>query len=171
VDSLIGGGVVAENLYIHMLNHPAAVPHLCWEVAPDGIEGLLVTTCAASSAPSTAKTEIRPFVGGLQLINQLKPVTFRWKSNGEQDIGLNADEVADAEPLMVTRNKKGEAEEVRHENLSAVFVSPFKEQQSQIAAQQEQLKRQQILLESKQKLIESLKKLVCGDHPESEVCK
>src|SRR5262249_40456187 len=108
---------------------------------------------------------------GLDVINRLKPVAFRWKSNGEQDIGLNTDDVAEAEPLMVTRNKKGEAEDVRHENLSAVFVSAFKEQQLQIATHQEQIKRQQVLLESQQKLIESLKKLVCGDHPESEVCK
>ena len=171
VDSLIGGGVVAENLYIHMLNHPAAVPHLCWEVAPDGIEGLLVTTCSASSGPSSAKTDIRPLVGGLEIVSRLKPVTFRWKLNGEQDIGLNTDEVAEAEPLMVTRNKNGEAEDVRHENLSAVFVSAFKEQQSQIATQQEQLKQQQLLLERQQKQIESLKKLLCGDHPEADVCR
>lgn len=171
VDSLIGGGVVAENLYIHMLNHPAAVPHLCWEVAPDGIEGLLVTTCAATSGPSSAKTDVRPFVGGLEVINRLRPVTFRWKANGEQDIGFNTDDVAEAEPLMVTRNKKGDPADVRHENLSAVFVSAFKEQQAQIASQQEQIKQHQLLLERQQKVIESLKRLVCGDHPESEVCR
>ena len=46
VNSAIGGGVLTSNLYIRQLNQSAALPHVCWKVAPDGVPGLLLTTGA-----------------------------------------------------------------------------------------------------------------------------
>ena len=167
VTSPIGGGVVGRNLYIRQLDQSAALPHLCWKTAPDGVPALLITTCTSASAPSSYKTDLQPFSGGLDTINRLKPMSFTWKENGRGDFGLSAEDVAAIEPLLVTRNAKGEVEDVKHENLSALFVNAFKEQQAQI-------KEQQLEIETLKKRLQevgALKSLVCLDHPSAAVCK
>jgi hypothetical protein len=171
VSSSIGGGVVGENLYIHQLNQPAALPHLCWMVAPDGVQGLLITTCTSSAAPSSYKTDLQTYTDGLEVIKRLQPMSFAWKEGGGRDFGLSAEAVAEVAPLMVTRNAKGEAEDVKHENLNALFINAFKEQQSQIITQQQQIKQHQSQLEKQQSLIDALRKLACLDHPGSDLCR
>ena len=85
------------------------------------------------------KTDPRPFTKGLNLINQLQPLTFKWKSDQSLDLGFAAEEVAKIDPLLVTHNQKGEVEGVKYDRLSAVFVNAFKEQQNQIESQQKQI--------------------------------
>jgi Chaperone of endosialidase len=85
------------------------------------------------------KTDVTRFSGGLDLIDRLRPVSFTWKRNGMHDIGLAAEEVEEVEPLLTFRNGKGEIEGVRYNQLSAVFINAFKEQQAQIQKQQRQL--------------------------------
>ena len=83
-------------------------------------------------------------------------MTVTWKDGGKRDFGLNAEEVAEVEPMFVTRNDKGEVEDVRESSLNALFINAFKEQQQQI----------QLL----QQHIESLKKIVCLDHADAPIC-
>ena len=149
VNSAIGGGVVASNLYIRQLNQMAALPHLCWRPAPDGVQALLITTCTSSQSSLRYKTDLQPFLGGLDVINRLKPYNFAWKESGMREIGLIAEDVAEVEPLLTFKNDKDEIEGVKHENLNVIFVNAFKEQQAQIEelrqqikALQEQLKQQ-----------------------------
>src|SRR5205085_7433613 len=78
------------------------------------------------------KNNIADWRSGLNLVNRLRPVTFDWKDSQTHDLGLVAEEVAAAEPLLVTRNEKGEVEGVKYDRLSAVFINAFKEQQTQI---------------------------------------
>ena len=75
----------------------------------------------------------------MNLVNRLRPVTFDWKDSQAHDLGLVAEEVAEAEPLLVTRNEKGEVEGVKYDRLSAVFINAFKEQQAQIERQRDQI--------------------------------
>jgi hypothetical protein len=103
------------------------------------------------------KTNIADFSSGLNLVNRLRPVTFDWKDSQAHDLGLVAEEVAAVEPLLVTRNDKGEVEGVKYDRLSAVFVNAFKEQQAQIERQQAE--------------IEKLKRLVCSSRRRAGVCK
>jgi hypothetical protein len=85
------------------------------------------------------KTDLHPFTGGLDLINRLHPITFKWKSDQSRDLGFGAEDVAAVEPLLVTRNADGQVEGVKYDRLSAVFVNAFKEQQAQIERQQNQI--------------------------------
>jgi len=126
---------------------------------------------AACSSSLRYKTEVRQFSAGLEILNRLRPITFTWKSDHTRDLGLGAEDVAAVEPLLVTRNDKGEIEGVKYDRLSAVLINAVKEQQAQIEQQQNQLKQQQDGLKQQQSQIESLKKLVCLDHPQAEVCK
>src|SRR5205814_1414063 len=79
-----------------------------------------VATCGSSLR---YKTAIQPFLGGLDLINRLRPISFTWKSSGASDLGLGAEDVAAVEPLLVTHNEKGEVEGVKYDKLSDVFIN------------------------------------------------
>jgi len=120
-----------------------------------------IATCSSSLR---YKKDLRPFTRGLALLNQLKPITFKWKSDNSADVGFGAEDVAQVEPLLVTRNDKGEVEGVKYDRLSAVLVNAVKEQQQQIAQQQEEIKRQQ-------DQIESLQRIVCRRTRSARICR
>jgi hypothetical protein len=111
-----------------------------------GTSSLCLNTLHQISGCSSSlryKTDLHPFTSGLNLINRLQPLTFRWKADQSLDLGLGAVDVAAAEPLLVTHNAKGEVEGVKYDRLSAVFINAFKEQQAQIERQQAEAERQQ----------------------------
>ncbi|MEP6902890.1 MAG: tail fiber domain-containing protein, partial [Actinomycetota bacterium] len=112
-----------------------------------------VATCSSSLR---YKKDVQPFGDGLNFINLLHPIAYKWKADNMPDTGFGAEDVAKINPLFVTYNGKGEVEGVKYDRLSVVFVNAFKEQQKQIEQQQIQ--------------IESLKKLICLDHPDGDIC-
>ena len=120
-----------------------------------------ISTCSSSLR---YKKDLHPFTRGLALLNQLKPITFRWKSDNSPDVGFGAEDIAAVEPLLVTRSDKGEVEGVKYDRLSAVLVNAVKEQQREIAQQQEEIKRQQ-------DQIESLKRVVCQRNRHAAICR
>src|SRR5262249_25090542 len=110
------------------------------------------------------KKDVRPFARGLALLNQLQPITFKWKADNTPDLGFGAEDVAKIEPLLVTRNDRGEVEGVKYDRLSAVLVNAVQEQQQQIAQHQEQIRRQQ-------REIEGLKQFVCRRNQRAAICR
>jgi hypothetical protein len=74
-----------------------------------------------------------------------------------RDLGFGAEDIAAIEPLLVTRNDKGEVEGVKYDRITAVLVNAVKEQQAQINRQQKE--------------IASLKSLVCRRNQRAPVCK
>jgi hypothetical protein len=89
------------------------------------------------------KKDLQPFTRGLAVLNQLKPITFKWKAGNMPDLGFGAEDVARVEPLLVTHNEEGEIEGVKYDRITAVLVNAVKEQQEQIGKQQAQLVQQQ----------------------------
>lgn len=122
---------------------------------------LQISTCSSSLR---YKNNIASFSFGLNVVKQLRPISFNWKEGGMKDVGFGAEDVAQINPLLVTYNEKGEVEGVKYDRLSVVFVNAFKEQQSQIEQQNQQIKQQQ-------QQIDGLKKIVCGLQPQAEVCR
>ena len=110
------------------------------------------------------KSDIQPFSGGLDIIKRLKPVAFKWKATGASDVGLNAEDVAEADPSLVSRDDKGKILDVKENSLNVLFINAFQERQAQIEQQQRQIERQQIQ-------IENLKKMMCLDHQDADVCR
>src|ERR1035437_2323552 len=110
-----------------------------------------ISTC---SSYIRYKQNVNPFVSGLSLIKQLRPVSFNWRSNNQADLGLVAEDVAKVEPLLTTRNDKGEIEGVKYDRVSVVLVNAVKEQQAQIEEQEKQNQSQQIQIDLQQKQIE-----------------
>ena len=112
------------------------------------------------------KTDVQPFVVGLDIINRLRPITFTWKQGGLRDLGFGAEEVEKVEPLLVTYNPKGEVEGVKYDRITVALVNAVREQQTQIEQQQREIET----LKRRQHELEALKALVCADHPNAEVC-
>jgi len=99
-----------------------------------------VGTCSSSLR---YKTNLRPFSGGLSIINHLLPMSFIWKDGGMRDVGLGAEDVARIEPLLTFTNSKGEIEGVKYNQLSVVFINAFKQQQGEIIEQQTRIKERE----------------------------
>lgn len=160
-------GLFTPNLFLTSLDTFLPSPvHVCARVQTigTGAGGWALTRCSTPFSSANDKSDIQSFSGGMDIIRRLNPVSFRRKSDNAADIGLNSNEVAEVAPQLVTINEKGEAENVKENGLSLVFINAFKEQQKQIDAQAEQIKQQQ-------KQIDVLKKLVCMNASTSEACK
>ena len=141
-----------------------------------------LATCGSSLR---YKQNIAPFGSGLDLVRRLRPVTFHWKSDNALDMGLVAEEVAEVEPLLVTRNEKNEVEGVKYDRMGVVLINAVKEQQAQIESQQKQIEQQrseieamelrnrsqQATLERQQIQIESLMRLICKLNQDADVCR
>ena len=98
-----------------------------------------VTMCPMSSL--RYKTQVHSFMGGLDIVRRLRPITFTWKEDGTRDLGLGAEEVARVEPLLTFRNKRGQIEGVKYNQVSAVLINAVKEQQQQIQELQREVVR------------------------------
>lgn len=106
------------------------------------------------------KTDAQPYLGGLNVLRRLMPITYTWKSNGRRDLGFGAEQVAEVEPLLTFKNEIGEIEGVNYGQISTVLVNAIKEQQAQIEQQQRLLQAQQGQLKQQQGQIDRLKKQV-----------
>lgn len=82
------------------------------------------------------KRDINRFSGGLNVVRQLRPISFRWKADGTPDVGFGAEDVARIAPLFVTHNTAGEIEGVKYSQLTAVLVDAIQEQQAQLEAKE-----------------------------------
>ena len=145
--------------------------HVCF--AATG--GNVLSDCSSSRR---YKENIQSLYSGLDLISRLRPVTFNWKAGGMADLGLIAEEVGEVEPLMVSRNAKGEIEGVKYDQIAVVLINAVNDLQAQIHSQQNEnarqkeiITRQQTEYERQRKEFDALKKLVCLQNPDTEICK
>ena len=100
------------------------------------------------------KHDIQPMDKASEVIFALKPVSFRY--NQEYDatqrlsFGLIAEEVEEADPDLVGRNRKGEPESVRYEQINAMLLNEFLKEHRKVqelqATAEEQQKRMQIVM-------------------------
>src|SRR5258706_3924304 len=139
-------------------------------VAPTYAATIQISSRPAHHRCATKRT-VEAFTDGLAIARRLRPITFNWKDGGMHDVGFGAEEVEKIEPLLTTRNDKGEIEGVKYGQLNVVLINAIKQQQQQIIAQrtelsqqQEQIRQQQAQIRKQQTQTESLMKLVCLDH-------
>lgn len=162
-------GIFTNNLVLdnNALNNvlPSQV-HLCIRTTNigNGFGGEMLSRCTTPFSSVADKTDVKPFTGGLDVVRSLKPVSFKWKADNTSDIGLNAEDVAKVAPQIVTRNAKGEVEDVKEGSLNLLLINAIKEQQAQIEAQEKQIREQQ-------QQIDVLKKLLCQTNPQAAICK
>src|SRR6516165_10546886 len=75
------------------------------------------------------KENIKPMDKSSEAILALKPVSFRYKkeidASGSLQFGLVAEEVADINADLVTRDSEGKPETVRYEAVNAMLLNEF----------------------------------------------
>lgn len=136
---------------------------ICWGASPG-----ILATCASSLR---YKKDLQQFAGGLNIIERLRPITYKWKSNDVLDVGFAAEDVAKINPLFVTYDQKGEIEGVKYDRLSVVFVNAFKQQLQQIEQLQRRNEQQQNVLEQQQRQLDALTKVVCRKQSRVAICR
>ena len=132
---------------------------------------LLIGTCSSSAR---YKSNIADLDIGLDLINRLRPVSYNWKADNVEDIGLVAEEVAAIEPRLITRNENGDVEGVKYDRLTVVLINVVKEQQLEIARLREKDRQHDELIHEfrkQQEMMDALKVLICGYSSAADVCK
>ena len=109
-----------------------------------------ITVTSANTAFNTSsdyrlKENITTLENGLDRLNQLKPVKFNWKENGQEDEGFIAHEVDSVFPYAVSGEKDAvnedggiQGQQMDYGRITPLLVKAIQEQQEQI----EQLKKQ-----------------------------
>ena len=91
------------------------------------------------------KTAIAPMGSNMAKLEQLRPVTFKLKTDakGTLQYGLIAEEVAKVYPELVIRDQNGRIDGVRYDELAPILLNEVQKQQQTIAAQAAQLRDMQ----------------------------
>jgi hypothetical protein len=91
------------------------------------------------------KKEIKSMDKGSEAISALKPVNFQYKSDpkGTQQFGLIAEEVANVNPDLVTRNGRGEIYSVRYEAVNAMLLNEFLKEHKAFLEEKRKVQEQQ----------------------------
>ena len=95
----------------------------------------VTATAFNQSSDARLKTNIQTFPDALQVVNQLRGVTFNWKKDGIPSAGVIAQEVEKVLPSAVTTDSKTGMKSVEYSQLMAPMIEAIKEQQNQIDAQ------------------------------------
>ncbi len=103
------------------------------------------------SSSARYKQDIENLDVEFDALMQLRPVRYRWIDSGTEDIGLVAEEVADAIPALAVYNDKGEVEGVKYDRLAAMLVGVVQHQQIETESLQQQL----LQLEQRLRALES----------------
>ncbi len=109
---------------------------------PVGIDATGKLTAAASMPSSRRfKHDVKPMDQTSENILALKPVTFHYKSDKKNTpcFGLIAEEVAQVNPDLVVRNKKGEIWAVRYDAINAMLLNEFLKEHRKVEMQQSKI--------------------------------
>ena len=104
--------------------------------------GSINVTASATSYSTSSDGRLKNVTGearGLEVINELNPVAYNWKSSGQADEGLIAQEVLDIVPNAVTGSEE-DMYQMDYSKLVVHLVAGMKEQQTQIDALQSEIK-------------------------------
>ena len=135
------------------------VPSLCI----DNLSGsAIVALCPPSS--KRYKKNIENYSFGIELVRNLRPVTFNYKQGGLADFGLIAEEVAEIEPHLALIDKDQKVNGVRYDRIGVVLINAINEQQDEI-------EKLRVTINEQKTEFEALKSLVCSTNKDAEICK
>jgi len=106
-----------------------------------GIQTSGTTTTYSTSSDYRLKNTVEPMVGALSVIQQLKPVTYKWNADGSDGQGFIAHELQEVVPECVTGEKDAvdadgnpEYQGIDTSFLVATLTAALQEQQALIAS-------------------------------------
>ena len=103
--------------------------------------GNISVTGSATAYNTSSDGRLKDITGsarGLEVINELNPVSYNWKATGQADEGLIAQEVLDIVPNAVTGSEE-DMYQMDYSKLVVHLVAGMKEQQTQIEALQSEI--------------------------------
>lgn len=103
------------------------------------------------SSDKTLKKEIKPLKAGLSEVLKLKPVSFIWKNDPENDLkyGFIAQDVEKVLNDVVYRNEKNATKGIAYTELIPVLTGAIQEQQKQIESLEARLAKLEKLISKK----------------------
>jgi hypothetical protein len=147
----IGAGSVAHasNTIVLGRDQGEDAVHI-WGVLRVGLEGSgSLDVCrnanirlASCSSSLRYKADVVPFARGLDVVERLRPIRFRWKDSGLADVGFAAEDVERIEPLLATFGQDGRVEGVKYKQLTTVLVTAVQELRRENDALRSRLERQ-----------------------------
>lgn len=109
------------------------------------------------------------FSGGLNIIKNLRPLTFN-TDNNVQSIGLGFVNANEANSLFAKRDSSGAITSVRYQQVITALVSAAQEQQTQIEQQQTLNQKLQEQIKVQQQQLDALKALICAGNTNAAIC-
>ena len=119
------------------------------------------------------KHDIKPMDNASEAVLALKPVTFRY--NKEYDAtqtlayGLIAEDVAQVYPDLVGRNREGQPESVRYEQINAMLLNEFLKEHRKMEDQQKQINALTVQLKEQAAQIQKVSAQVKMSRPAQQV--
>jgi len=104
--------------------------------------GNISSSGSTTSFNTTSDGRLKDITGearGLEVINELNPVSYNWKADGKADEGFIAQEVQEIVPNAVSQNEENEMYQMDYSKLVVHLVKGMKEQQAQIEALQSEI--------------------------------
>jgi hypothetical protein len=95
------------------------------------VVGTVHATCFVETSAQKFKTDIETF-SCTDYFNCLRPVSFKWKDNGNEDIGFIAEEVNEYYPTLVAKSAEDEPTGVKYTKIVPLLVKKIQEQSEQI---------------------------------------
>ena len=113
------------------------------------------TGTVSSWSDARLKKNVRPFTNGLDIINQINPVSFYYNQQSpfqteKMQIGILAQELEKVAPYMVDKNVTKDFEDLRSVNNQAyifLLINAVKEQNKKMEEQQKQIDEQRKMIE------------------------
>jgi len=106
------------------------------------------------------KENIKPMDKASEAVLALKPVSFRYKreidASGTPQFGLVAEEVADINADLVTRDSEGKPETVRYEVVNAMLLNEFLKEHRKVEKLESTVAKQETIDAHQQEQIEAL---------------
>jgi hypothetical protein len=127
----------------------ANLSNTCWIGSIDGeptsdsgstVAVMIDSNNVLGTSPSSrrVKHDIKPMDKASEVILALKPVTFHYNSDvkGTPCFGLIAEDVAEVSPDLVVRDKEGQPQTVRYEQVNAMLLNEFLKEHKRVEVQQ-----------------------------------
>lgn len=106
---------------------------------------------ASCSSSIRYKEEVVSYANGMELIDQMRPVSYKWKGTEVYDLGLIAEEIAEIEPLLIVYNDKNEIEGIKYDRIIPILINALKRQENIIQSQAKSISDNQLNTERMEK--------------------